>query len=185
MASCYHFLWYISFPKTAFWFVPNKRAKVTKCKPEETRRESSYYNGGGNPSCQLWIDRNCMCEIDNQQQHGALRGARKLTLLEFLFTVLGVFLWRFIQDFTDRNLQVFDNFDNVSLLFGKQPKHMKNQRENDRNMIYKKNIHKEKYHSTYTLLRIINKLMILFYLHSKVEIKFYRFTFNFYFCIFT
>ena len=38
MASCFHFLWYISCPKMAFWLVPNKRAKVTNAslgKPEE------------------------------------------------------------------------------------------------------------------------------------------------------
>lgn len=44
-ASYFHFLWYVSFLKVAFWLWSNGRAKVTKCEAVAAGKENQY-NGG-------------------------------------------------------------------------------------------------------------------------------------------
>lgn len=44
-ASYFHFLWYVSFLKVAFWLWSNGRAKVTECEAVAAGKENQY-NGG-------------------------------------------------------------------------------------------------------------------------------------------
>lgn len=45
-ASYFHFLWYISFLKVAFWLWTNERAKVTECEAMAAGKENNCDNGG-------------------------------------------------------------------------------------------------------------------------------------------